>query len=102
MSATLTDAQFFIAHPDRYTRIRLPNPGEEEFGFATLGAHDPDRRRILIQRVPDGPHRGMLMPIPMVLFGDETVEDRDDILLPVIHGIMLDARKANDNERRRR
>jgi hypothetical protein len=97
----LSDTQFFIAHPDRRTRIRLPNPGEEEFAFATLGPHRADRRRILIQRVPDGSHLGMLMSIQFVLFGDETVEDTDAILLPIILEIMLDARKANDNGRRR-
>lgn len=97
----LTDAQFFLMFPDRYTRIRLPNTGEEEFAFASLGPHDPNRRRILIQRVPDGPHRGMLLAVPTVLFADESVEDTDAVLLPVIHGIMLDARKANDNGGRR-
>jgi hypothetical protein len=97
----LNDTQFFIAHPDRLTRIRLPNPNEEEFAFASLGSHRADRRRILIQRVPDGPHRGMLMPIPFVLFSDESVEDTDAVLLPVIREIMLNAAKANDNVRRR-
>jgi hypothetical protein len=50
-----------------------------------------------VVRVPDGPYRGALMPIPFLLFSTETVEDRDDVLLPIVHEIMLDARRANDN-----
>jgi len=98
----IDDSQFFVLHPSRKARIRLPNYGEEEFAFKSLGPHDTDRRRILILRVPDGPHRGMLMPVPFLKFSDETIEDRDDILLPIIREIMLDARAANDNGGRRR
>ena len=96
-----TDEQFFAAHKDRAFRIRLPLPGEDELAYRSLGPHDPNRRRVIVMRVPDGPHRGMLMPLQLVLFADETVEDRDDVLLPIYHGIMLEARKANDNTRRR-
>jgi len=31
------------------------------------------------------------MKIPFLAFSDETIEDRDDILLPIIEEIMLDA-----------
>ena len=31
------------------------------------------------------------MKIPFLLFGDETVEDRDDILLPILHESMMNA-----------
>jgi hypothetical protein len=98
----LTDEQFFATHPDRAIRIRLPMPGEDELAFRSLGPHDPNRRRVMTLRVPDGPHRGMLMPLQMVLFADETVEDRDDVLLPLYHALMLDARKSNDNKKRMR
>jgi hypothetical protein len=33
------------------------------------------------------------MPIPFLLFADETVEDRDDILGPIFHEIMRQARE---------
>lgn len=48
---------------------------------------------MLVLRVPDGPHKGMLMPIPFLLFGDETLENSDEILLPVIAGVMREAAK---------
>ncbi len=92
-----TDKQFFADHPDRKARIRTPLDGEERAAFLSLGAHNSDRRRVIVIRVPDGPYKGMLMPVPMLLFGDETLEDRDDILLPVVTQIMLEARGvAND------
>ena len=101
MLTMLADERFFAAHRDRKARIRLPLPNEEELAFHSLGPHDPNRRRILVLRVPDGQHRGMMMPIPFLAFADEEIADRDDVLLPIIHEIMLNARKANDNGRRR-
>jgi hypothetical protein len=100
------DPQFFAAHPDRQARIRLPGRepykdqqravrylSEQELAFRQLGPHDERRRRIIVYRVPaDHPtHANHIMPIPFLLFGDETVEDRDDVLLPIIHQLMLEA-----------
>ena len=89
---TRTDDQWFNEHPGRLSRIRVPAPGEAAREFASLGPHDPDRRRIITVRVPDGPHKGMLMPIPFLLFGDETVENDDAVLMPIVQQIMEDAR----------
>jgi hypothetical protein len=102
------DDQFFQAHPDRRARIRLPAKSmpykdqqravrylsESEMEFRSLGPHDVSRRRILVWRCPpDHPsHPNHLLKIPFLAFADETIEDRDDILLPIIHQIMLDAR----------
>ena len=36
-----------------------------------------------------------ILVIPFLAFADETIEDRDDILLPLIHRIMMDAAKAH-------
>jgi hypothetical protein len=94
----VTDRQFFADHPDRKARIRLPGPDEEALEFRSLGPHSSNRRRMLVVRVPDGPHRGTLMPIPYLLFGDETLEDRDDILLPIVFDVMIQAR-GHANER---
>jgi hypothetical protein len=52
---------------------------------------------MLIVRVPDGPHRGMLMPIPFLQNSDEEIADRDDVLLPIVAEVMFNARgAAND------
>jgi hypothetical protein len=87
------DARWFARFPKRLTRIRQPDKGEAENEFRALGPHSADRRRMLILRMPDGPTKGRLMPIPLLLFADETVENEDSILLPIIHEIMGDAAK---------
>jgi hypothetical protein len=65
--------------------------------FQSLGPHDKDRRRIIAVR---SDHRGAqmkyqekntILKIPFLLFSDETVEDRDDILLPIVYEIMAGA-----------
>lgn len=71
--------------------------GEMEREFRTLGAHDVKRRRVILWRVPsDNPHydpkRPGILKIPMLAFADETIEDTDAILLPIIHGLMEQAR----------
>ncbi len=106
------DVRFFFQHPDRQAHIREPEKAQEvvidkqraalyvdemEREFCSLGDHKKDRRRILLYRVPsDNPHydpqRPQIMKIPFLLFSDETVEDRDDILLPILHEIMKSSR----------
>ena len=66
--------------------------------FFSLGDHDKDLRRILLWKVPPtnpfyDPKKPAILKIPFLLNSDETVEDRDDILLPILHEIMLS--KAN-------
>lgn len=105
----MTDEQFFAQFPDRQARIRAPLHhieinrqraailgGECEAEFSRLGPHKKERRRIILYRVPrDNPYydpeKPQILKIPMLLFADETVEDRDDVLLPIIHDLM----KAN-------
>ena len=102
----MTDEQFFNQHRDRQARIRVPGKepyrdsqrgvrylDEQELAFRSLGPHDPKRRRLLIWRAPaDHPtHPNHLLKIPFLLFADETAEDRDDVLLPIIHEIMKQA-----------
>jgi hypothetical protein len=101
------DAQFFSQHPDRRARIRLPGRelhrdqqravrylSESELQFRSLGPHDEKRRRIIAYRTPtDHPsHPNHIMKIPFLLFADETVEDRDDVLLTIVDQIMREAR----------
>lgn len=85
------DAGFFARWPDRLAHIRKPFIGEHMAEFQTLGWHDIKRRRILLTRVdferkklPDN----KVLKIPFLVFADETIEDRDDILLPIIEDIM--------------
>jgi hypothetical protein len=105
------DVQFFQQHPDRQAHIRLPMRTletdkqratryvDECAGeFWSLGEHRKDRRRILLWKVPStnpayDPDKRPVLKIPFLLFADETVEDRDDILLPIIHELMGDAAK---------
>ena len=103
------DAQFFTDHPDRQVRIREPgrtieingqrgaNVVDEMRGeFWSLGDHDKSRRRIIVYRVPKDnpmydPRNPQLLKIPILLFADETIEDRDDVLLPEVDRIMREA-----------
>ncbi len=103
------DAQFFIQHPDRQARIRLPAKelfkdqqrsvrylDESELQFRSLGPHDPKRRRIIAFRTPaDHPtNPNAILKVPMLAFGDETIEDRDDVVLPILAEIMMQAAKS--------
>lgn len=95
------DAAFFAQHPDRQAHIRPPVTGESRGEFWRIGTHDPSRRRILLWRVPkDNPvynaQRQPLLKIPFLAFADEEIADRDDVLLPIIHEIMTNAKSAVD------
>ncbi len=88
------DEHFFAAYRDRKFRIRETYEGENEAEFRTLGPHREDRRRIIAMRAKGrlARARGIsIMRIPFLLFADETVEDRDDILEPIVAEIMKDA-----------
>lgn len=86
-----SDAAFFAQHSDRKAHIRKCYKGECEAEFQTLGWHQVDRRRILLCR-SDFENKPLperkVMKIPFLLFADETVEDTDAILLPIIEDIM--------------
>ena len=102
------DAQWFNEHPDRFAHIRTPMltlgknkqrwvgyQDECEAEFRTLGEHQKHRRRILLWRVPSdnayyNPDKPQLLKIPFLLFSDETVEDTDEVLLPIIHNLMIE------------
>jgi hypothetical protein len=103
-----SDAQFFAQHLDRRARIRLPGGpapmrdqqravrylAESELQFRSLGPHDKSRRRIIAYRTPaDHPtHPNHILQIPFLAFADETIEDTDAVLLPILDGIMRQAR----------
>lgn len=88
------DQLFFNSHRDRKARIRKPYGVEAEDDFRSMAPHDPERRRMLVWRVPpDGPVPGRIIPIPLIVGFDETIEDDDAILLPMLLEIMKDAAK---------
>lgn len=105
-----SDEQFFLAHPDRQAHIRLPRMvsaidkarrvrmvEECQGEFWSLGEHDKKRRRILLWRVPSDRwhlipnHDGKTQPImklPLLAYSDETIEDTDEVLVPILDEIM--------------
>ena len=91
-----SDKRFFETHPERQAHIRLPYKGESDGEFFSLGEHNRARRRILLWRVPaDNPHHDKLkepiLKIPFLAFDDETIEDTDEVLVPIIATIMSEA-----------
>jgi hypothetical protein len=96
------DAVFFMQHPARITHIREPKGAECFVEFRSLGDHLASRRRILLWREPvDSPYydpaKPKILKVPMLAFGDETIEDSDETLLPILHGIMIDAGRKMNN-----
>lgn len=106
----MTDEQFFTQYRDRQARIRLPDGprpvrdeqravrylSECELEFRSLGPHDVRRRRIIAFRTPaDHPtHPNTILKVPFICFADETIEDRDDVLLPLLAEIMVEAAQS--------
>ena len=89
------DSIFFSQHTKRQAHIREPKEGEMSGEFMSLGFHMPERRRIIIWKVPEGtPFKaGELIKIPFLKFADESISDEDSVLLPLLHTIMLQAAK---------
>lgn len=95
-----SDAGFFIDHPDRKAHLRRAYKDECRGEFWTLGEHDPKRRRIILWRVPEtnpmfeGLRKKQggvpLLKIPFLAFADETIENTDAVLLPMVHQIMTE------------
>ena len=87
------DPIYFKQRPKRQTRIRTPTSGEFSHAWTMLGMHDHSRRRVLVWVVPkDNPGRSQipdgLMRIPFLLNADESVEDDDRVLLPILADLM--------------
>ena len=95
------DGVYFREHPDRRFHIRNAYVGECAGEFWTLGEHESNRRRILLSRVDyemkSLPDRKVLK-IPFLAFADETIEDTDDVLFPIIRDIMLEALKRESTK----
>jgi hypothetical protein len=97
----LADEQFFTDHPRREFHIRKPvlsttegYASEFEQEFLSLGDHDVKRRRIIVKRVEPAKARQFgvkFMPIPFLLFADESLRDDDETLRPIFDTIMKNA-----------
>ncbi len=92
-----SDKRFFQSYPDRLAHIRLPYRDECSGEFWSLGDHQRTRRRILLTRadaygnkLPDN----KILKIPFLAFADESIEDDDAVLLPIVQQIMQDAAKG--------
>lgn len=89
-----SDKNYFVSHPDRKAHIRNTYQDECKGEFWMLGEHDKDRRRIVIIRVD---YEGNSLPdnkvlkIPMLAFSDESIEDSDEVLLPIVKQLMAEA-----------
>jgi hypothetical protein len=86
---------FFKEHEDRRLRIREPIDWEYQNEFRQFGMHEEARRRVIVARIPAGMAKRYIvdfMRIPFLLFADETVEDTDEVLAPILDKIMKDAR----------
>jgi hypothetical protein len=89
-----TAEQFLENHPDRHYHIRRPSPGEFDHAFQSLGDHNEDRRRIIVKRLEPAKVAAFgvkYMPIPFLLFADESIEDTDATLAPIFDDIMRNA-----------
>lgn len=92
------DGDFFRRYPARQAHIRAAYAGESDGEFWSLGPHEKNRRRIILWRVPEGnpyydPGKRPLLKIPFLAFADETIEDTDEVLLPIIEQTMSEALK---------
>lgn len=90
------DGVFFKEHSDRRFHIRNAYKDESKGEFWTLGPHEEKRRRILLTRVDFEmkPLPGnKVLKIPFLAYADESIEDTDDVLFPIVRDVMLDALK---------
>ena len=88
-----SDSRWFTDHLDRQAHIRNAYRDECKGEFWSLGPHDDNRRRILLWKVPkDNPFynakKPQVLKVMFLAYADETIEDRDDILLPILRDIM--------------
>lgn len=90
------DNAWFTEHPTRITRIRTPFPGEYGPEFISLGLHDQKRRRILTWRMM-AVGDNVLGRVPFLATTDETIENEDAILVPILDDMMKSAGRRQMN-----
>ena len=93
-----SDELWFALHNGRQCHIRVAHPGESEKEFRALGPHHVSRRRVLLWKIPaDAPiGAGKIADVPFLASADETIEDDDKVLLPILAEFMGNARAADE------
>ena len=87
----------------RKAAMRTDRKPVERREFRGFGMHDETRRRVIVSRVAAGMarrHNIDFMRIPFLLFADETVEDTDEVLAPILDTIMREAAEGYGMKRR--
>ena len=93
-AAKLADRVWFAAHSGRKLRIRPPIGDEYREIFRTFGMHEEGRRRVIVCRLPGWQmrrHNVDFARVAMLLYADETVEDTDEVLAPILDELMREA-----------
>jgi hypothetical protein len=93
-TARMADRIWFKEHPARKMRLRPPIDDEYETEFRGFGMHAKDRRRIIVFRISTGAgrrHNVDFARVAFLLFADETVEDTDEIIGPILGQLMREA-----------
>lgn len=91
-----TDRTYFRRFPDRRYHIRNAYEGENEGEFQSLGSHEENRRRIILCRVNAMQEpllyngKEVVQKLLFLAFADESIEDDDDVLFPIVRDIMSD------------
>lgn len=92
-----TDEVWFGQHKDRKVMIRPAGQAEMNGEFMSLGPHDRSRRCIICWKVPHdvdrqfAAWRGKVIKIPYLKFSDDSVENSDAVLLPILNQVMREA-----------
>lgn len=101
--AKLADKLFFNLNRDRNLRLRRPIDDEYQREYRQFGLHEERRRRVIVARVPYHMmqrHNIDFIRVPFVMFADETVEDTDAVLAPILDEMMRDAAEGYGMKRR--
>ena len=102
-AAKLSDMAFFKQHRTRRYRLREPIGDEYVREFCQFGMHSESRRRVIVARISANQarrHNIDFMRIPFLLFADESVEDTDAVIGPVLSEIMGNAAAGYGMKRR--
>lgn len=106
---TDVDIQWFSENPERQVHIRAPKKtptinkqravrylDEEEMAYRHLGPHDPKLRRLILYKLPlehpaYDPDNPQILKVPFLALEGETIPDTDEVLLPMLEKMMLEA-----------
>lgn len=93
----MADRVFFREHPERRFHIRPPFGDEYRQEFRQFWMHDEDRRRIIVFKIAAGLAKRHMVDygrVAFLAFADETIEDTDEVVGPILAEIMGEAAQA--------